>query len=309
MKIVYFLSPRFDFGTLIYPGVGPHYAESFGWPTASLDDMSSTDCDVGIVDNRLTGGDFAALDRELASPRRRFPVLFKLSDPEAPDYTDDNTRYIFQQKDVAGVHYVSIYDLEGPVAEFVRSLRRSKVFRLPFPYLRSREVELGYDARRRRILLSGAQSRDYYPLRYQLRRRRMYDPLAAYAVSVLPHPGYPDVGQPLCHNITFDRFIAYASRFTHLFMCGTRYRVELMKYVECAHAGCVPIGEASRSLEAEVRDCLIGYSGRSRDLLKAVSAETSEMRDLAARYRTIMRRLRDPQTLVASFVHQMQSAL
>ncbi len=309
MKIIYFLSPTFDYATVIYPGVGPHYARSFGWETAGLDRLSQTACDVGIIDNRLTTEDRATLDRELRDPNRRFPVLFKLTDPEAPTYTDPGTRYLFSQCDAPNIHYISVYDPEGPLRKFVLSLRSSRVFRLPFPYDAACEYQRDFADRRRRILLSGAQGRDYYPLRHRLRRRRRFDPLARLAVSELPHPGYADIGQTLRHNLIFDRFIAHAAGFTHLFLCPTRYRVELMKYVECAYAGCVPIGQLPRSLEAELADTLISWSGTTRELVGELWADRSVMADRAARYRAVMRRLRDPAELLRSFESALRAQI
>ena len=309
MRIIYFVSPTFDFSTLIYPGVGPAYARSFGWPTASLDALSRTPCDVAVIDNRLTPPDRAHLDRELAAPRRNFPVFFKLSDPEAPHYRDESTRYIFAKRDVAGVHYLSIYDPQGPLLDFVASLRRSQVLRLPFPYDATREIERDMGSRRRRVLLSGAQSPAYYPLRYGLHRRRRFDLLLRLAVAELPHPGYADVGEGLRHNLVFEAFIEHAAQFTHFFLCPSRYRVEFMKYVECGYAGSVPIGEPPDSLAPEVKDCFIVYSGKARELLRALAADRREMAERAAAYRAAVRKLRDPATLLADFEAQINARL
>ncbi|SRR5579883_190493 len=309
MRIVYFLSPTFDFTTVIYPGVGPRYAQSFGWPTAPIDALLRTPCDVAIIDNRLTAADRAHLDRELSASGRNFPVLFKLSDPQAPDYRDEGTRFIFKQADMPGVHYVSIYDPEGPLRAFIASLRRSKVLRLPFPYDVTREVERGFGERRRRVFLSGAQSRAYYPLRNALHRRRLFDPVLRLVVSELRHPGYADGGERLRHKLIFEAFVAHAAQFTHFFLCGSRYRVEFMKFVECAYAGCVPIGEPPKSLERAVGDCFIRYSGGTRDLLKALMAERREMEGRAAAYRAKLRSLRDPALLVAALEAQIRAEL
>ncbi|HWE06087.1 MAG TPA: hypothetical protein VG274_05215, partial [Rhizomicrobium sp.] len=229
----------------------------------------------------MTAADRAQLDRELAQTRG-FPVLFKLSDPEAPNYRDENTRYIFQQADAPGVHYLSIYDPEGPLQAFVASLRRSKVLRLPFPYDATREVERGFGERRRRVFLSGTQSRIGYPLRTALHRQRIFNPMLRFAVSELPHPGYADGGERLRHTLIFKAFVAHAAQFSHFFLCGSRYRVELMKFVECAYAGSVPIGEPPKSLEQAVGDCFIRYSGRTGELLQALMGDRSEMEVRAA---------------------------
>ena len=236
-------------------------------------------------------------------------MLFKLSDPEAPDYRDEGTRYIFKQADAPGVHYVSIYDPEGPLQAFVASLRRSKVLRLPFPYDSSREIERGFGERRRRVFLSGARGRGYYPLRNALHRRRRFDPVLRFAISELRHPGYADAGGRLRHQLIFEAFIAHAAQFSHFFLCGSRYRVEFMKFVECAYAGSVPIGEPPKSLEPAVADCFIRYSGQARDLLQALVADRHEMEARAAAYRATLRRLRDPALLLGALEAQICAEL
>ena len=155
MKIVYFVSRNYPYETAIYPGVGPRYARMFGWPVAPIDEIGAIECDAAIVDNRMLEADRLAVDRFLAQGAPRFPLFFKLSDPDMPKQTNANARYALGKRDVSGVHYISIYDLAGPLREFAESLTRSKVLRLPFPYDSSQDVERGFANRRRRVFLSG----------------------------------------------------------------------------------------------------------------------------------------------------------
>ena len=309
MKIVYFVSSKYPYDTVIYPGVGPHYARMFGWPVATFEQMADTDCDAGVIDNRTLPADHAFIDGFLARSTRRFPLFFKLSDPDMPTYAHETARYVFDKKDAAGVHYISIYDLEGPLREFARTLKRSRVLHLRFPYDRSREIGTPFEHRRRRVLLSGAYGRELYPLRSLLRRQRRTNPLLRLAVSNLAHPGYPESGQPRRHDITFARFIEHAARFTHFFLCPSRYRVELMKFSECAYAGCVPIGEAPNSLRDEVGDCFVTYSGHALQLVKELTQDRDAMLARATEYRRIMRVLRDPVRLVARFEEEIATVL
>ena len=309
MKIVYFVSSKYPYETAIYPGVGPRYARMFGWPIGTFEQMAETDCDIGVIDNRTLPGDHPLIEAFLAQSTRRFPIFFKLSDPDMPTYTHATARYAFEKKDAAGVHYLSIYDLEGPLREFAQTLKRSRILHLPFPYDRTREIDMRFDGRRRRVFLSGAYGRELYPLRSLLRRQRRKNPLLRLAVSNLPHPGYPESGKPRRHEITFERFIGHAAQFTHFFLCSSRYRVELMKFSECAYAGCVPIGEASNSLRNEVGDCFVTYSGRAFQLLKEVTGDRDAMLKRATEYRRIMRVLRDPARLIAKFEKEIAAVL
>jgi hypothetical protein len=310
MRIVYFISPKFRHETVLYSGVGPRFAQSFGWPIEPISSILDVTCDAGLIDDRLTEEDFGQIDAFLAgSSKRTFPILFRLSDPEMPTYEGAGVKYILRQKDLPGVHYFSIYDPEGPLLDFVRSLRCSRVVRLPYPYDASKQIDRDFALRKRRILLSGAQGRKLYPLRHGLRRKRRWNPLARLAVSELRHPGYPDIGNRQRHAIVHERYIEHAAGFTHFFLCPSRYRVELMKFVECGYAGCVPIGEPPTSLADHVRHCFLRYSGGTMELIKAISAGRREMTEMAAEYRRVMRAIRDPSTLNAALQEQILAIL
>ena len=310
MRIVYFVSPKFRYETVLYSGVGPRFAQSFGWPIEPISSILDATCDVGLIDGRLTEEDFGQIDAFLAEPSKRtFPIFFRLSDPDMPTYEGAEDKYVFHQKDLPGVHYFSIYDPEGPLLDFVKSLRRSRVVRLPYPYDTCKQIDRDFALRKRRIFLSGAQSRTLYPLRYSVHQKRRWNPLARLAVSELRHPGYPDTGERQKHAIVHERYIDHAAGFTHFFLCPLRYRVELMKYVECGYAGCVPIGQPPTSLADHVRHCFLSYSGRTMELLRAIAAGRREMTEMAAEYRRTMRELRDPSKLNAALEDQIRAIL
>jgi len=310
MKLMYFVSSGFDYGTVIYAGVGPRFAQPFGWPVAPIRTIMDAPCDVGLIDGRLTGDDLLQLDEFLSlSPARRFPVFFRLSDPDMPTYTRESDLYGLRKKDYPGVHYMSLYDPAGPLLEFTQSLKRSQVVRISYPYDLSREIDTAFCSRRRQVFLSGQQNKRLYPLRHTLHQARASRWLARLAVTELPHPGYADIGRPRKHEIVHERFIRHAAQFTHFFLCPSRYRVELMKYIECGYAGCVPIGEPPDSLKHELGHCLLPYTGRTTQLLKAVSADRHEMMERAGEYRRIMRRLRDPATLNAALEDQIRTVI
>lgn len=310
MRITYFISSSFPYDTVIYPGVGPRFAAALGLPSEPIGAIGQANCDAGIIDGRLTAEDLQQLDAFLAgwSPGK-FPIFFRISDPLMPTYQGEADRYIMRQKDVPGVHYVSLYDPAGPLLEFTRSLARSKVVRLPFPYDAGRKVERDFASRRRRILLSGARSRDLYPLRHAMHRRRRWNPLVRLAVSELRHPGYPESAQRLRHNLLHERYVEHAAGFTHFFLGPSRFRVELMKFVECAYAGCVPIGVPANSLKEHVRHCFWNTSGKTRELWKALRVDRQEMFEMASEYRRTMQRLRDPAKLLTELEAQLRDLL
>lgn len=309
MKIVYFISRDYPYETVIYSGVGPRYARMFGWPTAPIDEIAATECDAAIIDNRTLEADREAIDRFLTQSNPPFPVFFKLSDPEMPKQTNAAARYVIGKGDAPGVHYVSMYDPAGPLRDFTASLRRSKILRLPFPYDRSQEIQRSFENRRRGVFLSGAYGRQLYPLRTKLRWQRRLYPLLWPLVHDLAHPGYPEQMKKPRHTILFERFIAHAAQFTHFLLCPSRYRVELMKFVECAYAGCVPFGEPADSLKDAVTHCFVPYEGSPLRLVRDLMADRQDMQALADEYRRVMREQRDPARLAASLQEQIRAKL
>lgn len=309
MEIVYFHSDTHPYEKAIYPGVGPAFAKPLGWRTEKLSRLSQAAYDVAVVDNRLEPGDVTALKAFLVRPARsRQPLFFRISDPEMPLSDNPQVQFIFQQRDTPGVHYATTYDPAGPFLDFTRSLRASRVVHLPFAYDASREVEVDLASRQRRLFLSGAHNGVLYPVRYRLRRRRRWNPLLRFRVYDLRHPGYPEQ-QTLRHNITHGRFVDLASRFTHFFLCRTRYDIEIMKFVECAYAGSVPVGVPAASIRAVADGTFRRYSGRVTELVADLDAQLAELQQRAAEYRRRMRALRDPEVIKAAFEAQVRAVI
>lgn len=308
VRIIYFHSDTHPYHKAIYPGVGPDFARPLAWEAWPISRIGQGNFDLAVVDNRLEVGDVEHLRRHLALPASRRPALFfRVSDSDMPATTNPCTRFIFECADHPGVHFATTYDPEGPVLAFTKSLKVSHVVHLPYAYDTLREIDVPLAARRRRVFLSGSNSRRLYPVRHALRRRRAWLPWLRYYVFDLKHPGYPEHGKPPLHDITHARFVGLAAQFTHFFLCGTRYNVELMKYVECAYAGCVPVGVPPNSLKSECGQFFRPYTGRGRDLIHDVREAMPFLQERAAGYRAAIRELRSPAKIVGDFTEQVKS--
>ena len=302
MRVTYFIASNFDYSQVIYPGVGAPFARALGWPVEPISQLGRGDFDIAVIDPRVQREDVPYLSIYLDKPlAKRRPVFFKITDPDTPLSRRFAQRFVFDQANRPGVHYASAYDPAGPLVPFVQSLTSSRVAPLPFVYDQSREVDRPMQSRRRKVLMSGAVSRRVYPLRHRLIWSRRLHPLAFLSVDRLKHPRYPDIGQRQRHAVTHDRFISKAAGYTHLFMCPSVYSVELMKYVECAYAGCVPIGLPPNSLARVVKDSFVTWERGAGDLWKSVRIDSLEASERASAYRTSMRALRDPARVVAEF--------
>lgn len=295
MKKIFFVSCDFPF--VIYPGSGPEFGEAYGWEVRRLSELSAAECDAGIVENRLCPDDIVLLDRFLSAPNGpRFPIFFKISDPWMPRSRNKEVQYIFEKRDTPGVHYATVYQPAGPAADFFASLTVSRVVRMPFPYEKRREVDRRMKDRTRRVFLSGARGRRLYPFRESMFRRFSFNPVARRTLARLIHPGYSITGN-LRHDVIREKFVAYAASFTHFFLDPSRYGVELMKYLECAYAGSVPIGAIPESLASTAAKCFVRSDCRTLQLLRAVRMPVVEMEAIARDYRDAMRAARDPALL------------
>jgi hypothetical protein len=273
----------------------------------TVERLAETVCDFGIIDNRLETNDLPIIESFLARPQRqRFPVSFRLSDTDQPRSKSPGIRFILGKANTPGVHFVLTYEPKGPMLEFIETLTVSGIARLPYPYERGREVDRDMADRRRRVFMSGANLTRLYPLRVSLRKRRKWNPILWWMVSDLKHPGYPERGKTLTHDIVGDRYVNHASGFSHFFLCPTVYEVELSRYVECAYAGCVPIGQAPTSLHPSIDQYLVPSTGQARELVRTLTKDGAELRERAAGYRSLMRTLRDPAKLASDLEDQIR---
>lgn len=116
---------------------------------------------------------------------------------------------------------------------------------LPYPYLDEDEFIISDDCeeREKSLFLSGADIKDIYPIRCKL-----YDLSEDFLIKTLRHPGYSGshwskgkIGYEYLKELHNYWFMA----------CTTTHpdRYDLLKYVECAEAGCVCVGEVPKMLE------------------------------------------------------------
>lgn len=116
---------------------------------------------------------------------------------------------------------------------------------LPYPYLDEDEFTISDDCeeREKSLFLSGADINDIYPMRC-----RLYDLSEDFLIKTLRHPGYSG-----SHWSKGKIGYEYLKELhNHWFMvCTTTHpdRYDLLKYVECAEAGCVCVGEVPKMLE------------------------------------------------------------
>jgi len=294
-QAVYLHSGRLDPETLICDDAGPGYGSTMALPTGDVGQLEHH-ADAGrmvILCNRLTADEW----RHVIDVKRRrpeLPIVAKIVDPYYPK------RSVFGfLAELAGMEhtaFLSVYEPREAVRDFLEELdpagRRWLV--LPYPYLPNREVEHSWASRRNQVILTGAMSADVYPLRTALRDRRRTSIALRRKVALLPHPGYPDIGQRRKHGIVGRAFVEELARFRHMFLCPTRAGVELLKYIECAYAGCVPVGIPPASFDRSLTELFVITDPERMDasVAEAVDLSVGEAEARAAAYRRAIRAAR-----------------
>lgn len=122
---------------------------------------------------------------------------------------------------------------------------------LPYPYLIEDEHKINHSIRdTRSILLTGANIESIYPMRWKL-----YN-LGSSHINTLSHPGYS--GKHWSEGLIGSDYLSYLSKYTFMACTTCNEGYELLKYIECAEAGCIPIGECPPSLkDTKAGKCII----------------------------------------------------
>lgn len=250
MQVKYLISSQFDYSRVIVPDQGYYFADDYGWPTASVNDLRATPVDVVIVDQRLQREEFDDVRALILNSKMAF--FFRLVDPYW-EYARAEPLFSFVSEimDLPRVHLMFTYQPTEITALVASKVRKSGVVHAPYVYRTENELGIDHQNRAHAVLFSGAQNARIYPLRTKmLWRRALWPPLWALSAR-LSHPGYPDIGHQKSHSIVGDRYVAHLAKFRFAAVCSSRCRLEFLKYRECAYAGVVPVGD----MPATLLDC------------------------------------------------------
>lgn len=311
VPLCYVLSGRFPYDRLISRDAGPAFAQSYGFPTATLSKVSLGESKVLVIDNRMHVDEMPRLKELVESASRNgTSVLLKIVDPVAPFPNADDYYYDFvhAMRDRTGVHYLTVYDPHLTAPDLFGNCRESRVFHLPYAYESAHELSAPFARRRKKIFLSGALGNVIYPLRSAAYRQWRRNPAGRYLFTYLNHPGYPDIGHVLKHDTIHEKFLDAMAKYKYAFVCSRREGIELQKYRDCAYAGCAPFGDLPAALRDCPQDAFIPFDGTMRSTLRAVY-RGPDPQQVAANFRKYMRVRRDPAVLVARLEQQLTELL
>jgi hypothetical protein len=298
-RIIYIVSGVLDYSLLICPDAGPAYAQSFGWRYDTVDKIRSylNDQFVLFIDTRLNEEEYENLYECIsANPDTEF--VLTVTDPCFEQCIDKPLyKLLFRCVEMKNVRFLSRYQPTELIEFLYNLVGENRLLTLNFPYVLHREIESN-KKRKHRIVLSGALGKTMYPERYQF-WRIVTRSVWRLKVDVLSHPGYPDVGMTLSHQIFDDSYIQYLAKYSFMFIGPSRCDLELLKYTECAYAGCVPVGKSPKTFDSNLDKYVqkIDFHHISRSLLRIFSIPNSELQDIAKCYREEIKKQRMPEQL------------
>lgn len=253
-NFIYIVSEALDYDKLICNDAGPAYARSMGWTSISLKELKNVDSKyIYIVDNRISEQETLELSQLfINNPTVKF--ILKIVDPFLENF--DHFYYLWTCKMITleNVRLLSVYECKE-LTSFISKVSIKPIIYAPYPYDQNKEISLkNLNARSNKIIISGSVNSQVYPFRSSiwLKSRKS---LSRFLFSVLKHPGYPEIhNQDFTHNYVKDNFIKYLSNYKHMLLCGSRCDIELLKFHECAYAGCLPVGNSPSIFPEEIKN-------------------------------------------------------
>lgn len=239
-KVIYVLSNNFNYDDLICCDAGYGYAESLGLETSLLGNLSINVNQAYFIDNRLLESELGILTKYiLENPDVLF--ILKIVDPCEHHKHHYYYKFLFSSIQFNNIFYVSVYSFAGLTKELA-DIVKNRIEFLPFPYLKEKEI-IHYKCTDRinKIIVSGVVEKFIYPERYRF-VEWMKIPIIRKIIARLEHPGYKDLNSTLIHSNVGDKYVKFLSGYKYMFVSPSKYKLELLKFYECAYAGCIPIG-------------------------------------------------------------------
>jgi hypothetical protein len=230
---------------MICDDAGPGYALTRKWDTSPIN-TNLPNNKILVVDNRISGNDYDLLNEIIRM--NSHTIIFRVGDGMAEAINNDNIQYLLSIQPTKKIFFYSTY-----AEDYVQSVLKQKhgpekVFTIPYAYNRDNEREINFENRKNRILVSGSLASASYPLRWYFHINTYHKFWAYRKVKYLKHPGYADIGQKQHHKIIGDQYLNYLADFRFMLVTPSKFDYELLKFRECAYAGCCLVGELPSSI-------------------------------------------------------------
>lgn len=264
---------------MICEDAGPSYALNMNWETQSTETFEAEAGSVFLIDPRLSPKEYSLISEKIKTKKESlFGIL--VTDPGYRVLKAPLWKFIQQVINEKNVFFLSKYHPFEATSDLFTKVGSKRFFTLPYPYIKEKEINYTEGGRKRKIIFSGNINKEIYPERFSfwLRSRRS---LLRLMVDTLHHPGYPDVGHKLAHNLIATDYLQFLSNYMFMFLSGSPGNLELLKYNECIYAGCAPFGFPPDTYPKEIADCFYRLDPKRATIstFKAVSSSITEIQD------------------------------
>lgn len=301
----YLVSSTFDYDATICTDYGPAYGRHMGWSVAGLDDAETVvdDMPVVLVDTRYDEAECERL-KALVRAHRETTFGFSVIDPFHWVVERPYPAMLFELKHEPNVFFLSRYRPKEVVQDLIDGAGPEKLVVIPYAYVPPAQPINGFEQRHWRLIHSGRHNASKYPYRQTVYRlHKWIRPFRSY-VDVLSHPGYPDAGETLQHDVVGDEYIEFLAGYAFMSVTPSRLHLEFLKYRECAMAGCVPIGIPPDGFPDALCEPFVNLSpggplSAAFYLTRGLAMSNAEAEDRARKYRDAYRTHRSPDVLNA----------
>ena len=301
-NLVYIISGSHNYNGYIPEDAGPSWSSLIGIPHGELSNTKFNDESIYIVDPLLSGEEVSILSQVIQNTSAIFAL--RVIDPGGPPRDTNAVRALaFEFAQNKRVAVISPYQ-PTEISQFIYMALGPKRFHVsPYPYDVTKEVDTQLDSlRANRLIITGANDKLVYPLRHFARHKRLTNlKWRAFTTDLRPM-GYRVANSPL--QVSGSRYINYLARHSMMFLCPSRSKVELLKYRECAYAGCMPVGLAPDALPGKAKSSFVTITPQcfSANFNLLTRMNVSEVREHAQDYRKAMRANRMPEDLLKKMV-------
>jgi hypothetical protein len=300
-KTLYLLSNHFDYSKMICNDNGPGYAKSMKWEYESIRTSLPQDT-ILVFDNRLSFKDLPGINEVIRL--NSYKLVFKVVDGMEEAMEMENNKLLASINPGSQIYFYSPYQ-DSYLMEFLRKKHgEDKVFTLPYPYDKGFEVTVDLADRKNQVAITGALNANAYPLRWYFHTSTYHKLWAWNKVRYLKHPGYIDIGFKQKHNIVGKKYLDFLAHHVFMLVTTNKFDYELLKYKECAYAGCVLVGDIPTSLKS-LESKLPGLINSDIDVRAFLSDIVKMDKEILSNsimcYREWFRRNRNPEVLNKAF--------
>jgi hypothetical protein len=180
------------------------------------------------------------------------------------------------------ITYCTDYNLKFLAEKGIRTIK--------YPHLLDFSKTYTNDKKDNDIFLSGQMSLESYPLRTRL-AKLMFE-RGCFKYSFLPHPGHKTF--EVRHDLYGEKYIECASHSSLSSVCTGDDDSLVMKYLEFAKAGTLPIGDVPTNMPPSAKDAMIviGHGMTDNEILVSIQnilQNKNELKEKTRTYQNVMK--------------------